>query len=72
MGNKYPILRSGEIAGALAKKGFQYKSRKSSHAKYTNGTRVCIIPAHPTVARGTLKSILDQAGIDIDDFLTLL
>jgi len=72
MGSKYPILRPGEIAGALAKKGFQYKSRKSSHAKYTNGTRTCIIPTHPTVARGTLKSILDQAGIDIDDFLILL
>jgi hypothetical protein len=31
-----------------------------------------IIPIHDTVARGTLKSILLQAGIELEDFLKLL
>jgi predicted RNA binding protein YcfA (HicA-like mRNA interferase family) len=70
--SKYPILRPNEIISALSKKGFVCKSQKGSHAKYSNGYRVIIIPIHNTVARGTLKSILIQAGIELEDFLRLL
>jgi predicted RNA binding protein YcfA (HicA-like mRNA interferase family) len=72
MGSKYPILRPNEIISALSKKGFVYKSQKGSHVKYTNGNNTTIIPMHDTVARGTLKSILIQAGIELEDFLKLL
>jgi predicted RNA binding protein YcfA (HicA-like mRNA interferase family) len=72
MASKYPILRPNEVISALSKKGFVYKSQKGSHAKYTDGYRVVIIPIHDTVARGTLKSILIQAGIELEDFLKLL
>ena len=69
---KYPILKPNEIISALSKKGFSFKSRKGSHAKYTNGTHTVIIPMHDTVARGTLKSILIQANIELEEFLKLL
>jgi len=72
MSNKYPILKPNDIISALSKKGFVYKSQKGSHAKYSNGHRITIIPIHDTVARGTLKSILLQAGIELEDFLELL
>jgi predicted RNA binding protein YcfA (HicA-like mRNA interferase family) len=69
---RYPILRPNEIISALSKKGFYFKSQKGSHVKYTNGTFIVIIPIHDTVARGTLKSILIQANIEIEEFLKLL
>jgi len=69
---KYPILKPNEIISALSKKGFYFKSQKGSHAKYTNGNFTVIIPMHDTVARGTLKSILIQANIEIEEFLKLL
>jgi predicted RNA binding protein YcfA (HicA-like mRNA interferase family) len=72
MGNKYPILEPGVIIAALGKANFIFKSQKGSHAKYTNGVRTAIIPMHDEVARGTLKSILVQSGIELDDFLNLL
>ena len=72
MGNKYPILRLGEIIAALSKKGFTFKSQKGSHAKYTDGKNTVIIPMHDNVARGTLKSILLQAKMELEDFLNLL
>jgi len=72
MSGKYPILKPNDIISALSKKGFVYKSQKGSHAKYSNGHRIAIIPIHDTVARGTLKSILLQAGIELEDFLKLL
>jgi predicted RNA binding protein YcfA (HicA-like mRNA interferase family) len=72
MAHKYPILKPSEIIATLSKKGFVFKSQKGSHAKYTNGYNTAIIPIHDTVARGTLKSILIQAGIELDDFMELL
>jgi len=72
MAGKYPILKPNDIISALSKKGFVYKSQKGSHAKYSNGHRIVIVPIHDTVARGTLKSILLQAGIELEDFIKLL
>jgi predicted RNA binding protein YcfA (HicA-like mRNA interferase family) len=72
MPNKYPILRPNDIITALSKKGFIYKNQKGSHVKYSNGNRTAIIPKHDTVARGTLKNILIQAGIELEEFLKLL
>jgi predicted RNA binding protein YcfA (HicA-like mRNA interferase family) len=72
MSNKYPILMPNDIITALTKRGFVYKSQRGSHVKYSDGHRTAIIPKHDAVARGTLKSILIQAGIELEDFLKLL
>jgi len=72
MAGKYPILKPNDIISALSKRGFVYKSQKGSHAKYSDGHRTAIIPIHDTVAKGTLKSILLQAGIELEDFIKLL
>jgi predicted RNA binding protein YcfA (HicA-like mRNA interferase family) len=53
-------------------KGFVFKSQRGSHAKYTNGHRTTVIPIHDAVARGILRSILIQTGIELDEFLKLL
>lgn len=75
MGSKYPVLAPQEIIRVLEKIGFQKISQKGSHAKYKNHSvpvRVVIIPIHSEIAKGTLKSILEQANIPLDDFLNLL
>lgn len=69
MPSKYPLLKPKEVISALEKFGFYYVSQKGSHIKYSNGTRVVIIPNHEEVAKGTLKSILNQSNIGLDDFL---
>ena len=72
MGDKYPILTPREIIQKLESFGFKFKSQKGSHlkhVKYGTPTKIVIIPNHDTVAKGTLKSILDQVGIELDDFL---
>ena len=40
--------------------------------KYSNGSKVIIIPNHDEIAKGTLKSILNMAGIDLKDFTDML
>ena len=72
MGEKYPLLEPQKIVSALSKKGYSFKSQKGSHAKYTNGVRIVIVPMHDTVARGTLRSILLQANVELEEFLGLL
>jgi predicted RNA binding protein YcfA (HicA-like mRNA interferase family) len=43
-----------------------------SHVKFVkrsaDGTRTAIVPKHREVARGTLRSILRQAGISPEEF----
>ena len=72
MPSKYPILKPREITAALEKFGFRFVSQKGSHMKYFNGVRTTIVPNHDEVAKGTLKSILELAGIELEDFLNRL
>ena len=72
MGEKYPILTPREIIRKLESFGFKYKSQKGSHVKYVKEgtpTKTVIIPNDDTVARGTLRSILEQANIELEEFL---
>lgn len=71
MSSKYPVLPPQKVIKTLEKLGFKKISQKGSHAKYKNYNtgKVYIIPMHLEVAKGTLKSILEQADIDLDLFL---
>lgn len=74
MSSKYPILSSKKIVQVLVELGFYKVGQKGSHAKYKNEitNRICIIPMHYEVARGTLKGILEQADIELEEFLNHL
>jgi predicted RNA binding protein YcfA (HicA-like mRNA interferase family) len=67
MPSKYPILKPMEIIEFLDSHGFTFVSQKGSHRKYTDGQHIVIIPMHDEIARGTLKSILSQAGLSVDE-----
>lgn len=69
MGSKYPLLPPNKIIKTLEKFGFVYVSQRGSHVKYSKNGYTVIIPKHSEVARGTLRSILSMAHIDLDDFL---
>ena len=74
MGFKYPILSSKKVVQALLELGFEKVGQKGSHAKYKNKitNKICIVPMHSEVARGTLKSILEQSDVELEDFLNHL
>lgn len=74
MSSSIPILSAKEIIRILKKMGFVKVSQKGSHAKYKNMLthRICIVPMHIQVARETLISILQQADIELQDFLNQL
>ena len=72
MPSKYPILKPKEIIKTLERFGFVFISQKGSHMIYSNNDRIVIIPNHIEIVRGTLKSILNQANIELNDFLDKL
>jgi predicted RNA binding protein YcfA (HicA-like mRNA interferase family) len=62
-----------KVIRALDSVGFSYVRTKGSHAVYRNQDgRVVVVPQHGVVKRGTLASILRQAGLTPTEFLKLL
>lgn len=61
------------VTRALKAVGFERVRVKGSHAVYRDADgRVVVVPEHGTIKRGTLSSILRQAGLTPADFLKLL
>ncbi|WP_075925450.1 type II toxin-antitoxin system HicA family toxin [Nocardiopsis sp. CNR-923] len=62
MGPHVPVLSGREARRALEKAGFAYVSRRGGHVKLRQGRRVVVVPTHKERTRGTLRSVLTQAG----------
>lgn len=68
-----PVVSGQEAVRALGKAGFNVVSQRGSHVKLRSATgRVAIVPLHRQLAPGTLRSILRQAGLSVEDFRSLL
>ena len=71
-----PVVSGTQVARALEKLGFQRVSQRGSHLKLRlqvpQGSRTVIVPLHEELAPGTLRSILRQAGITVDELRRLL
>ena len=51
---------------ALEKLGFVRTGGKGSHVKLRSGPHVVVVPMHSELAPGTMRSVLEQAGIDAE------
>ena len=76
---KFPIVSSKEVIKALRKAGFEYapKRGKGSHIAMmkTEGAfrpRLVVVPGRKSLPKGTLRSILDQAGLTKEEFIKLI
>jgi predicted RNA binding protein YcfA (HicA-like mRNA interferase family) len=59
-----PQASGARVVRALEKLGFARTGGKGSHVKLRKGPHVVIVPQHPELALGTMRSVLKQAGID--------
>ena len=68
-----PELRgfSGQqVVSVFQRMGFVHLRTKGSHAVLRRGAAVCVVPLHDELAVRTLRSILRQAGISQEEFLS--
>lgn len=64
-----------EVRRKLLAAGFTEAGQRGSHVKFarneSQGIRTAIVPHHREVAFGTLRSILRQAGLTLEQFEAL-
>ena len=67
-------LSGSEVTKALQRAGFYIKRRKGSHIVLRRNLPFAqvVVPDHKSIDTGTLASILDGAGLTVEDFIKLL
>jgi len=72
--SRLPQLSGRQIVSVLEKAGFRVRRQKGSHITVTRAEPYAqvVIPDHREVAPGTLRTIIRQAGLSVDDFIVLL
>jgi len=74
---KLPVISGKEIIKSLSKIGFEWKRTAGSHAilikiDKEKGKTMVPVPLHKELAKGTLKSIMRQTGINREELFELL
>lgn len=72
--NKLSRISGNECIKALEKAGFQFKRQEGSHMilRRDDPFAQLVVPNHKELDRGTLRAIIRQAGLSVDDFSKLL
>ncbi len=58
-----------EVIKILQKMGFKKVRQRGSHVVMKKGDRGCVVPLHKELKTGTLRGILKQAQIPIEEFI---
>ncbi len=68
--SKLPVITNREMVKYLRKKGFSLIRHGSRHDVFSNGIRRTQVPRHGNkeLGKGLIKEILNQAGINIEEF----
>jgi predicted RNA binding protein YcfA (HicA-like mRNA interferase family) len=72
--SKLPVGSGAECVKALGKVGFEVYRQRGSHITMVRKSppSQTTIPNHKELDRGTLRAIIRQAGLTIDEFTALL
>ena len=63
------VLRPEQVIKGLERNGFRFVKQRGSHRKYKKDNRTVIVPMHYELAKGTLMSILEQAGLTLEQII---
>ncbi len=69
-----PCLSGRECIAALKKAGYIVRRQTGSHVilRRNNPFAQVVMPDHNELDRGTLRAIIRQSGLTIDEFISLL
>ena len=57
-----------EAVRALRRLGFVELRQTGSHRILRQGTRTVVVPQHRPIKPGTLKGLIEQAGLTVEEF----
>jgi predicted RNA binding protein YcfA (HicA-like mRNA interferase family) len=70
-----PRVSGREVVKALMRVGYEQDRQRGSHIilrQVASPHRRLVVPDHSEVAKGTLRAIIRQAGLTVDEFKALL
>jgi len=72
--SKLPVISGRTCVKALEKTGFYFKRQEGSHMilRRNDPFAQIVIPDHKELDRGTLRAIIRQAGLSVQEFVKLL
>ncbi len=72
--SKLPSITGRTCLMALQKVGFSLKRKQGSHMILRRDAPFAqvVVPDHKELDRGTLRAIIRQAGLSVDEFISLL
>jgi len=73
--SKLPVISGKQLCKALKKVGYEIDHQTGSHIILRNvkpPNRRLTVPSHKEIAKGTLKAIINQSGLTVDELRTLL
>ena len=62
-------LHGSEAAKALLRLGFERQRQTGSHLILRRASRTVVVPQYRPLKPGTLRSILEQAGVTLEELL---
>jgi predicted RNA binding protein YcfA (HicA-like mRNA interferase family) len=71
---KLPKISGQDCVKALEQAGFYFKRQRGSHIvlRRDDPFAQVVVPNHKQLDRGTLRGIIRQADLSVDEFLNLL
>ena len=72
---KLPVVSGIEAIKAFQKLRYEFDEQHGSHVIVRHSTpphRRLSIPKHPELAKGTLRALIREAGLTVDEFSRLL
>ena len=73
--SRLPRLSGHEVVKSLQQTGYEFDRQRGSHIilrQVTAPYRRIVIPDHKEVAKGTLRAIIRETGLTVEEFLNLL
>ena len=73
--SELPRISGREVIKALSKVGYEQDRQKGGHVvlrQTAEPHRRVVVPDHKEVAKGTLRAIIKQVGLTVDEFKKLL
>ena len=64
-----PRLSGPEAVRVFERLGFRQVRQKGSHVVLRKDAKGCVVPLHSSLALGTLRSAIRQAGITVEEFV---
>lgn len=73
--SRLPVVTGRELVKALHKIGYELDRQRGSHIVLRQTTfphRRIVVPNHDPVAKGTLRAIIREAGLTVEELIELL